>query len=208
MSKSQKKKAKTKARPEAGVSKPEKADVAAARAVAPYRHKPIVRAVAAIGMIGDQPPLRALSGATMVFGLFRGDRRLVRAGIRMLAAHTIATVVKDVIKHRVDRTRPGLLVEDGRYRMARGDDRSKEQSSFPSGHSAGAVAVARAFARDYPEHKVAANMAGAAIALAQIPRCAHFPSDVGVGGLIGLLSETLASRLVHTPASAETTGKR
>jgi hypothetical protein len=33
--------------------------------------------------------------------------------------------------------------------------------------------------------------AGAALSLAQIPRCAHYPTDVGAGIAIGLASEAL-----------------
>ena len=50
----------------------------------------------------------------------------------------------------------------------------------------GAVAVAGTFARDYPEYKVAGYAAAAYVALMQVPRCKHYPSDVGAGALLGL----------------------
>ena len=72
-----------------------------------------------------------------------------------------------------------------------GRNTSKEETSFPSGHSAGAAAVARAFARDYPEHAAPAYAAAGALALAQIPRCAHYPTDVGAGLALGLAAEAV-----------------
>ena len=180
----------------ASASPLEKADVAVARAAAPYEDRPVVRALSLVGKLGDQPPMRVLSGAVLAAGLLGADRRLAMAGVRMLAAHTVATVAKDFVKKRVDRTRPKLLTREGRYRMEPGDHQSKEETSFPSGHSAGAVAVARAFARDYLEYSVLAHGAAAAVALAQIPRCAHFPTDVGVGIAIGVAAESLVGRML------------
>ena len=81
------------------------AEAKAARAVAPRRKKP-ARLVEAIGQLGDQPELRTVSGIVIAAGILSANRRLVRAGVRMLLAHEIATLAKDVIKERIDRTRP------------------------------------------------------------------------------------------------------
>jgi undecaprenyl-diphosphatase len=112
----------------------------------------------------------------------------------MLAAHTLATVAKNFVKHRVDRARPRSKHLEGKdHKLAPGRSTAKEETSFPSGHSAGAAAVARAFVRDYPEHAPAAYAAAGAISLAQIPRCAHYPTDVGAGLAIGVAAEALVS---------------
>jgi membrane-associated phospholipid phosphatase len=144
--------------------------------------------------------MRILCGSVIAVGLIGGDRRLAGAGLRMLAAHTLATVVKDAVKRRVDRTRPRSVARPGKDAKPRlGDSEAKEETSFPSGHSAGAAAVARAFARAYPEHAAPAYAGAAILALAQIPRCAHYPTDVGAGIAIGLASEKavdLAASLV------------
>nr|ALS91167.1 PAP2 superfamily [uncultured bacterium] len=156
----------------------------------------LARAAPRYSKIGDQPPLLAVSGAVLAFGLLSDDSRVVRAGSRMIAAHLLATAVKNAIKGQVDRTRPTVLVKEGRYDMKPGHTDTKEQTSFPSGHSAGAAAVACAFVREFPDQALAAYGAAGAIALAQIPRCAHYPTDVGSGIAIGWLSEAVTSKLL------------
>lgn len=196
MAKNEKRPVKSVPKPSKSATAPEKADVAVAHAVAPYRETPLVRAVSTFSKLGDQPPMLAISGAVLGAGLLRRDRRMARAGVRMIAAHLLATAAKNFIKRRVDRTRPNVLVQEGRYEMTPGDKKARADTSFPSGHSAGAVAVGRAFARDYPEYAIAANLAAATIALAQIPRCTHYPTDVGAGSAIGFASEAIVSRVM------------
>jgi membrane-associated phospholipid phosphatase len=170
------------------------ADKAVAEAAAPYGGTPAMEALGHFASLGDQPPLRALCGAVIAIGLLRGDSRLAKAGVRMLAAHTLATLAKDFVKRRVDRTRPRNLDKPGKHHRPKpGRNEAKAETSFPSGHSAGAAAVALAFARDYPEHRGAAYGLGGALALAQIPRCAHYPSDVGAGLAIGVAAEAVVS---------------
>jgi membrane-associated phospholipid phosphatase len=175
-----------------GKARVEAADAAVADAVKPYAGSAAVKAVSLLSEVGDQPQMRILCGAVIAAGLAGGDRRLTRAGLRMLAAHTIATAAKNFIKRRIDRTRPRSKDRPGRdHRIAPGRSEAKEETSFPSGHSAGAAAVARAFVRDYPEHKAPAYAAAAAIALAQIPRSAHYPTDIAAGLALGAASEAL-----------------
>ncbi|TVV73783.1 phosphatase PAP2 family protein [Sphingomonas solaris] len=169
----------------------EKVDVAVTQAVAPLRDTLPVRILGALSELADQPPLIALSAGTMVVGLWRGDRRLAETGGRMLASHLLATAIKSAIKARVVRTRPHLLVDDDDYRMHAGEEKEPTVSSFPSGHTAGAVAVAQAVVRGHPDRRPAAYTLAGSAALMQIPRCAHYPSDVGAGIAIGVAAEAL-----------------
>jgi undecaprenyl-diphosphatase len=177
--------------PEAAAETLLEADARTVEAVQGHEDNPVLERIADMG---DQPQLRALCGAIIVSGLVSRDRTLVRAGARMLAAHTLATWAKNFVKHRVDRRRPRSAGDPRRdHRLAPGRSKEKEETSFPSGHAAGASAVARAFAREYPEHALPATAAGAVLSLAQIPRCAHYPTDVGAGIAIGLASEAVVN---------------
>lgn len=165
----------------------------ASRPAVAARDSWIVRVLGQASEAADQPPLIALSLATFAGGAVLGRREIARAGARMLAAHALATGAKTMLKHAVDRTRPERAVEDG-HRLERGhgaDD--TELNSFPSGHSAGAVAVAQAAARDLPGIATPARVAAAAMAAIQVPRGKHYVSDVLVGAAIGWASEAAVS---------------
>lgn len=174
----------------------EEVDVAAAQAASNYREKPVVRALGKLGDLADQPPLVAFSLATLAAGLLSRRPTLALAGLRMVAAHAAATGAKAVVKRTVDRTRPHVLVEEGRYETGAGEHNHSDYNSFPSGHTAGAVAVARAVSRTYPRAAPAAGVLAAIAALIQIPRCRHYPSDVTAGALIGWGSEAATSALL------------
>ncbi len=67
---------------------------------------------------------------------------------------------------------------------------------MPSGHSAGAVAVAGAIGDDYPRAQAPAALGAAAIAAAQPLSRHHYVSDVLAGAGIGLAVAALARWLV------------
>lgn len=171
-------------------------DGAVATALAPYGDHPAVRAIGFVGKQGDQPQMLALSGLVLVGGLLRGDRRVMNAGARMIAAHLLATGAKHLVKRRIDRHRPPRNGGEAPQPKPRPGRRSaKEWTSFPSGHTAGAVAVARAFARVFPEHAGRASAGAAAVSLAQVCKQAHYVSDVTAGAAIGLAAEAAVDRL-------------
>jgi membrane-associated phospholipid phosphatase len=168
------------------------AEASAAQALSPYAN---ARWLERLADLGDQPQLRTLCVAAIAAGLAAGRAsgygpRLARAGLRMLVAHQLATMGKNFVKRRIDRTRPRSLSRPGKHhRPSPGSSEAKEETSFPSGHAAGAAAVARAFAREFPRHRSAATAAGAVLAAVQVPRCAHYPSDIGAGLALGLAAE-------------------
>lgn len=175
----------------------ERTDLTVAEAAAIDGRKSLARRVRAFAQLGDQPPLRMLCGVTIATGLLRRDPGLARTGLRMLAAHGVATWAKGVIKHRIDRTRPGDAMKNGRYRLDSGESHEKRLSSMPSGHSAGVAAVAMAVARDYPAAAPASGIAAASIIAAQLPSKNHFLSDVVVGTAIGVTAEVAVSGLMR-----------
>lgn len=182
---------------EARTSLVERLDLAVVDQLEPWLRKRSVKALGAIGNVGDQPPLLALSSAVMIAGLIRGDRPLARAGGRMTLAHLLATVAKGVGKNHTDRTRPRRRLTNGRYEMHAGRSHDPELRSFPSGHTAGAVALARGVAREYPAGAAAAYAGAAAIGALQIPRRAHWPTDVIAGAIVGVAAELVVDRLVR-----------
>jgi membrane-associated phospholipid phosphatase len=153
------------------------------------------RAWSSFAKLGDQPELRVISGGILAAGLVSGSGRLFRAGLRMLLAHEVATTAKDLVKNKVVRTRPRSAASARDARPRKGRNTAKEHSSFPSGHSAGAFAVAQAFAREFPEHRAGALTAASAIAIGQIPKNAHYPTDVAAGSLLGVATEAAVAAL-------------
>ena len=117
----------------------------------------------------------------------------------MAAAHLIATAAKNFVKHRVDRTRPRSARGRDGHKPQLGRSEAKEETSFPSGHSAGALAVALAFAREYPDYRGPALAGAGMIALGQIPRCAHYPTDVAAGLALGWAAEAAVGAVWPAP---------
>lgn len=175
----------------------EDADVVVAAQLANRRDHPVVRGLGTMSEVGDQPPLLALSGAVLAYGVLAGNHRATEAGARMLGSLVLATWIKTGLKRLVARTRPNVLLQEGRYEVEPLGPDEGPWHSFPSGHTAGSVAVSRAAARIYPEARTAAYTAAAAIALVQIPRGAHYPADVAAGALVGLAAEAAVDRIAH-----------
>jgi membrane-associated phospholipid phosphatase len=155
----------------------------------PYADSRAVAALHPVSKLADQPQLRLLSGALLLAGLFARNRKLTNAGSRMILAHEAATFAKDMVKTEIDRTRPRSATSKTDKKLKTGKHEAKELTSFPSGHSAGAIAVARAFSREYPQYAVAAIGAAGLLALLQIVRSAHYPTDVAAGLGLGLVTE-------------------
>ena len=187
----------------------EKLDLKVARVAGKARKHPATRVVGTLSDVGDQPPLRTIAAMTMVAGALGRSPHLTGAGARMLVAHQLATMAKSVIKHAVDRTRPEVVLDGDRYESGKGHHDDPRFGSFPSGHTAGAVAVARALGRDYPPLATPAMALAAGIAVAQVPRGKHYVSDVIAGAVIGLAADAVVAAVVRwltasPPASPRT----
>lgn len=166
------------------------------------RRKPVA-ALGAASEIADQPPLVALSMATIVAGALLRRRAIARVGARMLLAHALATGGKSILKRSIDRSRPERALLDGKPKVGAGkgaDD--TDFNSFPSGHTAGAVSVAEAIAHAAPRLALPARSTAAAVAAVQLPRGAHYPTDVAIGALIGWTAEQLAGLLLDAAEHA------
>ncbi|MCC2978131.1 phosphatase PAP2 family protein [Sphingomonas sp. PL-96] len=124
----------------------------------------------------------------------------------MLASHLAATAMKAAVKRRVDRARPRLFSSERDHQLTRGERNEGPHNSFPSGHTAGAMAVGRAILREYPEVRGRAYATVAAMGALQLPTGAHFPIDVAAGAAIGLGAEAAVARVF--PDAAFERGRR
>lgn len=179
-----------------------KADTEATHDVAQNRDTLLVRMAGGASEVADQPPLIAISAATLATGLVLRRPVLARTGARMLTAHLIATGIKSVVKRSVVRARPNHAEKIGKPVFEPGQKDTPPLNSFPSGHTAGAVAVANAVAREAPLTGLATQGAAGVIAALQPPRGTHYISDVVVGGAIGWVSERAARLIVDRMAPA------
>jgi membrane-associated phospholipid phosphatase len=183
----------------------EETDVALATYLAKHKDHPLVRGLGTMSEIGDQPPLLALSGAVLAYGVLVGDQRAAGAGARMLGSLVLATWIKTGLKRLIARTRPNVLLDEGQYELEPFGPDEGPWHSFPSGHTAGSFAVARAVGRAYPQTRTAAYAGAAAVALIQIPRGMHYPADVVGGAVVGFIAEAAINRVVGYLSAA--TGK-
>jgi membrane-associated phospholipid phosphatase len=180
-----------------GLSALEKADLAAAVwALRAGRKAPGGRKLSGVAEIADQPPLVAMCLAVIALGGVRGDERLIRAGLQMLAAAGLAIGMKSAGKRWIARTRPAKLADQGTYMRKLNGPVGREWNAFPSGHTAGAVAVMRAASREYPSLDRLIAPVGIGIGALKMARGDHYPSDVAAGYLIGLGAERLTRALL------------
>ncbi|MFI5877092.1 phosphatase PAP2 family protein [Streptomyces sp. NPDC051445] len=72
-----------------------------------------------------------------------------------------------------------------------------DSSSFPSGHTAAAVAFTAAITPIWPTAGIMCALPAAMVAVERVQSGAHYPSDVAAGAVIGLASAWLTR---HAPA--------
>ncbi|PZG97158.1 phosphatase PAP2 family protein [Streptomyces sp. NTH33] len=126
------------------------------------------------------------AAAMTALGGWRG-RRAAASG---LAALAVAQLISNgLCKQLADRPRPPKQW----FPHDEADDRP-DSSSFPSGHTAAAVAFTAAIAPTWPAAGAACALPAAMVALERVQSGAHYPSDVAAGAAIGLASAWLTRR--------------
>ncbi|TCP33791.1 phosphatase PAP2 family protein [Sphingomonas sp. BK235] len=151
-----------------------------------------VRALTPLAKATDEPPLLALGVGTLALGVLLRRPAMTRSGARMVASHLVATGLKTLSKASVDRVRPNAAGDRPALGKGHGTD-DTDRNAFPSGHTAGAVAVAESIRHEAPGASTPARLAAGAAGALQVTRGAHYASDVVAGAAIGFLSERLAS---------------
>ncbi|MHB0969371.1 MAG: phosphatase PAP2 family protein [Thermoanaerobaculia bacterium] len=119
-------------------------------------------------------------GFFLLAGLALRVRRWIRASIAMALAGVSAGILVHVLKYIVGRTRPELWL--GPFHHVAG-----RSSSFPSGHTASAFAIATVVVMGTRTRgvKVVAIAIALAVAVARVVALRHWPSDVVAAALIG-----------------------
>lgn len=121
-------------------------------------------------------------GFFVLAGVVYATRRWVWYGIAMAAAGAIAGIAVQIVKFAVGRTRPELWL--GPFHHVRAS-----ATSFPSGHTVGAFALAGVLifqSRSMPLRIFAAILA-IAVAASRVLAFRHWPSDVVASAAIGLI---------------------
>ena len=171
-------------------------DLILTKAAMGLRRRARVRRVMGASEALDQMPLAALSAGVLAAGAGTGKRQLRQAGLRMLFGLGLASALKGIGKGLVTRTRPTEIGERGTHRFEVATDTDGALQAFPSGHTAGAVAVISPLATAAPAAAVPlAAAAGGLIAL-KLVRGDHYPSDLLAGAVIGLACARLAARAI------------
>ncbi|TJZ79935.1 phosphatase PAP2 family protein [Paracoccus hibiscisoli] len=168
------------------VSTIEEVDKEVARSAARNRYHPVVETLGAASEIADQIPLSAICAAIIGAGVVADRPRVAQAGVKMMMAHILSNSVKRIIKNNFKRSRPEVMIEEQTYECEPGESEGGHDTSFPSGHTAGAVAAATVMARDLPQTAVPALAIAAMVSGIQVPRGKHYPIDVAAGALLGL----------------------
>lgn len=154
----------------------------------------VYRAVAATPTPALDAPLRRLSNAAnlsliwaafagmlAVFGGTRGRRAAV-AGLTSIAisSATVNVALKSLHpRERPDRATAGVVLSR--------QTRMPESASFPSGHSASGFAFATAVGHQVPMLSFPLGMLAAAVAYSRVHSGVHYPGDVIVGSLTGVV---------------------
>lgn len=131
-------------------------------------------------------------GAAAMMAL-TGGRRGQKAAAAGLAAVVVAQLMSNAVcKQLADRPRPPKEW----FSHDEVEDRP-DSSSFPSGHTAAAVAFTAAITPTWPPAGVLCAVPTAMVAVERVQSGAHYPSDVAAGAAIGLASAWLARHAPH-----------
>jgi membrane-associated phospholipid phosphatase len=131
-------------------------------------------------------------GAAAVMACLGGRRGRRGAGAGLAAMAVAQLASNGVCKQLADRPRPPKewIPHD------EVDDRPAS-SSFPSGHTAAAVAFSAAVAPSWPTAGAICAVPAAMVAVERVQSGAHYPSDVAAGAAIGLVSAWLTRHAPH-----------
>ncbi|MEU6682922.1 phosphatase PAP2 family protein [Streptomyces sp. NPDC046832] len=145
------------------------------------------RVLSAVEETAESTKLWCGAAAVMAsLGGWRG-RKAAAAGLAAVALAQLAS--NGVCKQLADRPRPPKEW----FPHDETEDRP-DSSSFPSGHTAAAVAFTAAVAPAWPLAGAVCAVPAAMVAVERVQSGAHYPSDVAAGAAIGLTGAWLIRR--------------
>jgi undecaprenyl-diphosphatase len=148
----------------------------------------VAKALSAVEESAESTKLWCGAAAVMAWkGGWRG-RRAAAAGLVALAVAQL--VSNGLCKQLADRPRPPAEWIPHDEVADRPDS-----SSFPSGHTAAAVAFTAAVAPTWPAAGALCALPAGMVAVERVQSGAHYPSDVAAGAVIGLASAWLTRRV-------------
>jgi len=129
----------------------------------------------------------------LLAGLAYQSRRWVAYGVAMALSGALAGILVQIVKYTVGRSRPELWF--GAFHHAR-----TSASSFPSGHTVGAFALAGVLFLASPSRtmRAIAFLLAAAVGLSRILAFRHWTSDVAASALIGTFAAFVFTRALVT----------
>ena len=150
-------------------------------------------AAAVFDHFGDGAVLTALMAGVYATGLIADNPGWRRTALLGFESYIVSGVFTAGIKTLVGRSRP--LAEEGHLRF-RPFSTASRRTSFPSGHTSAAWAVAAAVAdgSDSPVIDVICYSTAAMVSLARIHNDKHWASDVFFGAVLGYASAKMICR--------------
>ena len=145
------------------------------------------------------PPLtRAADKSVLWMGVagllaLTGRPRARRAAARGLVSIAITSLIANQVSKRLHRRPRPSVAQVPAQRLAH---RIPTSTSFPSGHSASAMAFAAGVAAEWPALSVPLRALAGLVGFSRVATGAHYPSDVAAGFALGETVAWLTTRLV------------
>jgi len=136
------------------------------------------------------------AGTVAVLGGDRGRRAAGQAVVAIGVASATSNIALKTLarRRRPDAPSPGADTPSRHVRRP-------ASSSFPSGHSASAFAFASTMGEALPPTSAPLHLAATLVGYTRVHTGVHYPSDVVVGALVGVLSGQTARRVTARWAS-------
>jgi membrane-associated phospholipid phosphatase len=185
--------------PHAWLDEVERVDLAVYRAIAATPTPLLDGAMRRVSEAANYSRLSIASAAVLSVAGGRRGRRAAALGLSCVA--TTATIVNVVVKPLSRRRRPdraGAAVPEARQVKLPGS------RSFPSGHTAAAVAFATGVGRVLPAAAVPLHSLAALVGYSRVHTGVHYPGDVVAGAMLGaMIAEATAGKLPRLAGCAD-----